>query len=275
MSTPFSCEFATISLMMLLISIVLLLKLIFDTLSIVTSFGCNFIIVMIRVFIGFDEKEVVSYNVLQHSINSRSTLPISITQINLRQLKGIFIRERNILQSTDFSFYRFLTPYLCNYQGWAIFMDCDMLFLDDITKLWNLRDDKYAVMCVRHDYKATLEKKFLNNIQTNYKKKNYSSLMLINCNKCRALTPECVNSASGLELHQFKWLKSDDEIGAIDKRWNYLVDEYEFDGDMSKISNLHYTNGGPYFEKDKNCRFAKEWIEERKSALECKQVEMV
>lgn len=226
---------------------------------------------MIRVFVGFDEKQSVTYNVLQHSINSRSTSPVSITQVRLRQLQEIFHRERSPLQSTDFSFSRFLVPYLCNYEGWAIFMDCDMLFLDDITKLWNLRDDRYAVMCVKHDYKANLGKKFLNNTQTNYIKKNYSGMMLINCGKCRALTPEYVNFASGLDLHQFKWLKSDSEIRGIDKRWNYLVDEYKFDGDMTKISNLHYTNGGPYFEEYKNCGFAKEWLDERDNMLRCQK----
>ncbi len=226
---------------------------------------------MIRVFVGFDEKEVVSYNVLQHSIHSRSTSPVSITQVRLKQLQGIFHRERHPLQSTDFSFSRFLVPYLCNYEGWAIFMDCDMLFLDDITKLWNLRDDRYSVMCVKHDYRTDVQIKFLNNIQTNYTKKNYTSMMLINCAKCHTLTPEYVNSTSGLDLHQFKWLSSDDEIGIIDKRWNYLVDEYKFDGDMSKISNLHYTNGGPYFEEYKNCSFAKKWFEEREDMLKCQK----
>ena len=31
--------------------------------------------------------------------------------------------------------------------------------------------------------------------------------MLMNCRKCTTLTPDYVNKASGLELHQFKWLE--------------------------------------------------------------------
>ena len=68
-------------------------------------------------------------------------------------MKNIFTRERNSLQSTEFSFSRFLVPHLCNYEGWAIFMDCDMMVVDDIKNLWNLRDNKYAVMCVKHQHK--------------------------------------------------------------------------------------------------------------------------
>jgi len=222
---------------------------------------------MIKIFIGFDNKEIVAYNVLQHSINLRATTPISITPINLNHLKKIFTRERNNLQSTEFSFSRFLVPYLCEYKGWAIFMDCDMLVLDDIKNLWNLRDEKYAVMCVKHNHTPKEEIKFLGQVQTKYEKKNWSSVMLINCEKCKALTPEYVNTATGLELHRFKWLESEDLIGEIPQKWNHLVD-YNDNIDVKKISNLHYTEGGPYFKEYKNCSYNKEWIDEYKFATE-------
>ncbi len=220
---------------------------------------------MIKIFIGFDHKEIVAYNVLQHSINIRATEPISITPININHLKNIFTRERNSLQSTEFSFSRFLVPHLCNYEGWAIFMDCDMMVVDDIKNLWDLRDDKYAVMCVKHEHKPKEDIKFLNQVQTQYEKKNWSSVMLLNCAKCKSLTLDYVNNASGLELHRFKWLQSEELIGEISQKWNHLVD-YNDNQDISKISNLHWTEGGPYFKNYKNCGYSQDWLNEFKNA---------
>lgn len=220
---------------------------------------------MIKIFIGFDHKEIIAYNVLQHSINARATLPISITPININHIKNIFTRERNNLQSTEFSFSRFLVPYLCNYEGWAIFMDCDMMVIDDIKNLWDLRDDKYAVMCVKHEHKPKEDIKFLNQVQTQYEKKNWSSVMLLNSSKCKSLTPDYVNNASGLDLHRFKWLESEELIGEIPPKWNHLVD-YNDNQDISKISNLHWTEGGPYFKNYKNCGYSQDWLNEFKNA---------
>ena len=220
---------------------------------------------MIRIFIGFDPNEEAAYHVLAASIMRRSSQPVQISPISLHMLKDIFKRERNPLQSTEFSFSRFLTPYLSGYEGWSIFMDCDMLVLDDIAKLWNLRDDKYALMCVHHDHVPTEESKFLNQTQTKYERKNWSSIMLMNNAKCKALTPAYVETATGLDLHRFKWLE-DDQIGEIPHRWNHLVD-YDSELPASEISNLHYTKGGPYFEDYKNCSYAKEWLSEYSEML--------
>lgn len=220
---------------------------------------------MIKIFIGFDYKEIVAYNVLQHSINIRATEPISITPININHLKNIFTRERNSLQSTEFSFSRFLVPYLCNYEGWAIFMDCDMMVVDDIKNLWNLRNDKYAVMCVKHQHKPKEDIKFLNQVQTQYEKKNWSSVMLLNSSKCKSLTLDYVNNATGLDLHRFKWLETEELIGEIPPKWNHLVD-YNDEIDISQISNLHWTEGGPYFKNYKNCGYSQDWFNEFKNA---------
>ena len=214
---------------------------------------------MINIFIGYDPKEAVAYNVLQHSINIRSSKPVSTTPLMLSQLKDIFKRERDPKQSTEFSFSRFLTPYLSNYEGWSIFMDCDMIVLDDIAKLWEMRDDKYAVMVVKHHHVPKEDIKFLGAVQTKYEKKNWSSVILFNNAKCNALTPEYVNTATGLELHQFKWLGNDDLIGEIPHRWNHLVDYDEHENDPAL---LHYTIGGPYFEEYRDCSYSKEWLEE-------------
>jgi hypothetical protein len=218
----------------------------------------------IRIFIGYDTREAVAFSVLSHSIHARSSIPVSITPIMLSQLGGVFHRERDPLQSTDFSFSRFLTPYLAGYEGWAVFMDCDMLMLDDPAKLWALRDDDFAVMCVKHNHVPTEETKFLGEKQTKYAYKNWSSVMMFNCAKCGALTPDFVNDATGLQLHQFKWLESDDLIGEIPRRWNHLVGVSE---PLDDPALLHYTIGGPYFEQYKDCDYSAEWFRERDGML--------
>ena len=215
---------------------------------------------VINTFVGYDPREAVAFNVLSHSIHVRASQPVSITPLMLSQLKGILTRERHPLQSTDFSFSRFLTPYLSGYSGWSIFMDCDMLMLDDIANLWRLRDERYAVMVVKHDHVPKERTKFLGEPQSQYEKKNWSSVMLFNNAKCKALTPAYVSRASGLELHQFKWLESDDLIGALPDRWNHLVG---YDLPRREAALVHYTVGGPYFEEYKDCEYAEEWRQER------------
>ncbi len=217
---------------------------------------------MIRVFIGYDPREAVAYHVLTHSILSRSSQPVQISPLALTNLKPVFDRPKDPKQSTDFSFSRFMVPYLSNYEGWSLFCDCDMLMLDDIANLWKLRDDKYAVQVVKHEHIPTDDVKFLGKLQTKYEKKNWSSVILFNNAKCKALTKEYANTASGLELHQFKWLGDDNLIGAIPGRWNHLVD-YDPALPEKDVSLLHYTEGGPYFENYKTCGYADVWFAER------------
>lgn len=217
-----------------------------------------------RVFIGFDSKEVVAYHVLAQSILERSSVPVVFSPIVLDNLGGIFSRERNPLQSTEFSFSRFIVPYLCGYEGWSLFMDCDMLARADIAELWALRDDRYAVMCVKHDYQPKIDTKFLGQTQTKYEKKNWSSVMLFNNEKCRALSRDFVNEATGLQLHQFKWLESEDLIGELPPVWNHLVNEYDYRDD-AKI--VHFTDGGPYFDEYRNDDYADEWFAARERVL--------
>lgn len=218
----------------------------------------------IRVFIGFDSREAVASDVLAHSIQRHASQPVSITPVRLEQLEGVFRRERNPLQSTEFSFSRFLVPSMCDYQGWAIFMDCDMLMRDDIARLWQLRDERYAVQVVKHVHVPKEDVKFLGAVQTKYEKKNWSSVMLINCGACRALTPEFVNSATGLQLHQFKWLGGDNLIGEIPSQWNHLVG---FDKPRADASLVHFTIGGPYFDEYKDCEYSAEWFAEREAMM--------
>lgn len=222
----------------------------------------------ITVYIGFDPRETVAFNVLAHSIHARSSRPVSIAPLMLSELKGILARKRHPLQSTDFSFSRFLVPYLSGYTGWSVFMDCDMLMLDDIAKLDALHSDQYAVMVVKHDHVPKEEKKFLDQPQTPYQKKNWSSVMLFNNARCRALTPEFVNTASGLELHQFKWISGDDLIGDIPARWNHLVG---YDAPRGDAALVHYTLGGPYFDEYRDCEYSRQWRLELQAMLRVDQ----
>ena len=143
-----------------------------------------------RIFVGFDSKEVVAYHVLSQSVIEHASMPVAFSPIVLPHLEGTFTRERNALQTTEFSFSRFLVPALSGYEGWSLFMDCDMLMRADIAELWALRDDRYAVMCVKHDYQPKVETKFLGQTQTKYEKKNWSSFVLFNNAKCQALTTD-------------------------------------------------------------------------------------
>ena len=215
---------------------------------------------MIRVFIGYDENESVAYHVLSHSILRHASQPVSITPLVKEHMKSFYVRERSLIESTDFSFTRFLVPYLSGYSGWSIFMDCDMLMTTDVAELWALRDEQYAVMCVKHDYVARDDVKFLGATQTKYEKKNWSSVMMFNNALCTSLTPDVVAKESGLFLHQYKWLASDDQIGALPTTWNYLVGEMT----MSTTPRLiHYTLGGPYFDSYRECEYAHLWFAER------------
>jgi lipopolysaccharide biosynthesis glycosyltransferase len=219
---------------------------------------------MIRVFIGYDSAERVAASVLAHSINVRATQAVAISPVMLSQLGGLFDRPRNSLQSTEFSFSRFLVPRLAGFEGWALFMDCDMLMRVDLAELWKLRDERYAVQVVKHEHVPLEEVKFLGHTQTKYQKKNWSSVMLMNCAKCHALTPEYVNRASGLELHQFKWLGDDALIGALPARWNHLVG---YDAPDPAAALAHFTIGGPWFKEFAHCEFADEWRREREAML--------
>ena len=212
---------------------------------------------MINVFIGYDEGEKISYHILSESIRRHSSVPVSITPLCLSNIPE-FKREKQPNQSTEFAFSRFMVPYLSNYKGWSIFMDCDMMFRSDIKELWDMRDTKYSVMCCKHDYEPKQGIKFRGAKNEKFPKKNWSSFMMMNNMLCDKLTPDYVNTATGLELHQFKWLKNEDAIGNIPLDWNWLVTEYEYN---EKAKNVHWTLGGPYFEDYARSDYADEWFD--------------
>jgi hypothetical protein len=212
-----------------------------------------------NIFIGYDSKEVVAFHTLAHSIVRHSSIPVSIIPLKQDQLRrrGLYTRERGPTESTEFSLTRFLVPALSDFRGWSMFIDCDMLCRADIAGLAaeTERQPGKAVLVCKHDYTPSPERKFLNQVQTIYPRKNWSSVMLMNNERCRALSADYVNRASGLELHRFQWVR-DDEIGELPLEWNWLVGEYK---PNSEARIIHFTRGGPYFEEYASCDYAEDW----------------
>ena len=216
---------------------------------------------MLRVFIGYDEVESVAYHVLAHSIMRHASEPVGVYPIALNNLKKWYWRKRDPKQSNDFSFSRFLVPFLSGFNGLSLFMDCDMLVRGDITGIVPPSEDfllRDSIACVKHDYTPKDDIKYLGNRQHKYEKKNWSSVMLFNNKNCGALSPEYVNEASGLQLHQFKWT-TENKIYPLGLEWNWLVGEYDHLND-AKI--VHYTVGGPWFDEYSDCDYAEEWFHE-------------
>lgn len=220
----------------------------------------------LKVYIGYDPREAVTWHVLAHSILARSSGPVEICPISLANLKGIFTRPRSPEQSTDFAYARFLTPWLAG-SDVSIFMDSDMLCRCDIWELYACaKADPYMDVLVRkHDYQSKVTTKFLGSKQTNYPCKNWSSLMVFNGHRSavRRLTPEFVNKASGMELHQFKWT---DAVGDLPIEFNHLVGEFP---PNSSAKIVHYTLGSPCFRQYQGCEFSSEWFEELSRMTHC------
>jgi len=229
---------------------------------------------MLKIFIGYDSVESVAWHTMAHSIFERSSAPVSIIPLYLGNLKDIYTRERNSKQSNEFSFTRFLVPYLSDYSGYAVFFDCDMMLRTDINEILdvvNSQPDK-AVYVVKHDYTPKNKIKFLKQVQYEYPRKNWSSVVLWNCGhpSNKKVTKDYVNTASPMELHRFLWLK-DEEIGDLDVRWNWLVGEYA--NPPKDVKNVHWTVGGPYFNEYKNVDFSEEWFEEKDRMQNCNQLD--
>ena len=216
-----------------------------------------------KVFVGYDTREDMAYQVCKHSILARNK-DVDVRPLKQQELRdtGWYNRPIDKLASTEFTFTRFLIPELANFKGWAVFMDCDMILTTDIKELFDQADDKYAVMCVKHDYKVKEEFKMDGQKQTIYPRKNWSSVMLFNCGhpSNARLDQDMVNEKelNGAYFHRFSWLE-DSEIGELDHTWNYLVGVYN---DIEKPKLLHYTEGGPWFENYRHCQYNQVWKQE-------------
>lgn len=208
----------------------------------------------LRVFIGWDSREAEVADVLAYSLRRHSSIPLDIRYLKLDELD--FNRTRDPLQSTEFTYTRFLVPHLCGFQGKAVFMDCDMLCLSDIKELDDLDMEGLALRVVKHDHRPAETVKMDGCVQTVYPRKNWSSLMLMNCAELGLWTKEVVETQTGAYLHRFVDIP-DEKIGEIPDGWNVL-DKCE---PTTKL--VHYTSGGPWFENYKDIPHGKIWLEYR------------
>ncbi|MBS3650948.1 glycosyltransferase [Pseudaminobacter sp. 19-2017] len=218
----------------------------------------------LKVYIGWDSREPIAYDVARHSLLKNSSIPVEVIPIKLQELieQGAYTREVDPLASTEFTYSRFFTPYLAGFKGWALFCDCDFLFFGDVAGLLSYRDPSKAVLCAQHDYKPKESVKMDGKVQTAYPRKNWSSFMLFNCEhpSTRKLTPEVINSESGAYLHRMQWA-ADEEIGSLPIEWNWL--EGWNDKPASGYPKaVHFTSGGPWFKDWQNVDYGDEWRRE-------------
>tara|TARA_Y100000356_G_C11224970_1_gene271409 strand:- start:428 stop:1090 length:663 start_codon:yes stop_codon:yes gene_type:complete len=214
----------------------------------------------LKVFIGWDSRETDAYNVCVKSLKEHASQELDITPIVRETLieTGEYYRPQPEAGSVEFTYTRFLTPYLADYNGWALFIDCDFLFTKDVAELFAMADDKYALMCVKHDYVPRNAIKMDGQKQVSYPRKNWSSCILWNCShpSNKALTKDIASSESGAFLHRFQFL-NDEEIGEIPLEWNWL--EGEYDKPETPPAVIHFTNGGPWFDNWQDVDYAELW----------------
>lgn len=247
------------------------------------------------VWIGYDPREHAAFDVAVMSLkrwwgmNTPEAGPLYVHGIHLNMLRRIGWYERPISykggrlydpisgahMSTEFAITRFMTPHLATTltapgqrAGWALFMDCDMLVRADVAALFEQLEahPEWAMACVKHQHRPKQGEKMDGQIQSQYKCKNWSSFMAFNCGhpKNEALTLEMINELPGRDLHRFCWLQNlDTDVGALEERWNWLVGH---SSRMIEPSVVHYTEGGPWFEKYQDVPYADEW---------CKMLERV
>ena len=220
-----------------------------------------------RVFVGWDSSEDIAYQVCRHSILTRTSVPVQVTPIKQEELRhrGLYTREADPLASTEFTYTRFFVPYLAGYEGWALFCDCDFLWLADIKGLIELIDDRYAILCVHHDHRPPEPRKMDGRHQTLYPRKNWSSLVLYNCGHPAnsVLTPDVINARTGAFLHRFQWL-DDSLVGAVDETWNWL-EGWSSKPDADHPNVVHFTRGGPWFDEWKHVDYAELWLAEERA----------
>lgn len=223
-----------------------------------------------NIFVGYDPRIVAGYEVTLASLGAHLSEPIPVHGLVLDDLKaqGLYSRPAETRNgqmwdvisdapmATEFSNSRFLAPILAK-QGWALFMDCDMLVRADVADLFALADERYAVMCVKHVHVPDNTRKMDNQMQTLYARKNWSSLMMFQCEHPAnaKLTVEMINTVPGRDLHRFCWL-DDDQIGSLDPAWNWLAGHSDPAIDPKIV---HFTNGTPDMRGHEKQPYAAEW----------------
>lgn len=216
----------------------------------------------IKIVVGFDQREAVAYHVFCQSVLERASRPVQFIPLAIDTLK--FYSETHNDGSNRFIYSRFLTPYLCDFHGPAIFADGDMVCLHDMAELVDQFDPNQALQVVQHDYKTKAHIKYLGNKNQDYPRKNWSSVILWNCGHPanRVLTPEFIQQQPGSFLHRFAWL-DDTQIGALPAEWNWLATEYP-DNPQAKL--VHYTLGTPCFQDFRDAPMAEFWWRAHRSS---------
>lgn len=215
-----------------------------------------------KIFIGYDSRWPECADVLRYSLKKHSSISLDITYLVLNDLiqKHKFQKEHDPLSSTEFTYTRFLVPYLCNYKDYALFMDSDMVCFSDIAEIQNFLLSDFALRVVKHDYYPTNPIKMDGQIQTSYPRKNWSSFMYMNCAKLKIWTKKVVEMASGAYLHRFKDIP-DKEIGDFPLAWNCL----DWMDNFTKM--IHYTNGGPWLKSYEKHPYGHIWYNYRDQML--------
>ncbi|MAE55628.1 MAG: glycosyltransferase [Porticoccaceae bacterium] len=220
----------------------------------------------LKVFIGWDSREDIAYQVAKHSILKHNP-NIEVYPLKLYELreKGIYSREDDKKGSTEFTISRFLVPFLSGYKGHSLFMDCDMICLDDLEFVLEFQDAALnPVSCVQHDYSPKSKMKMDGQMQHIYPRKNWSSVMLFNNSKCKNLTPDIVNTETPMYLHRMLW--ADEKIGSLPVKFNFLAGYYDFDEEQPIL--IHYTDGGPWFKEYRDCPHGDLWKNEVKEMFD-------
>lgn len=225
----------------------------------------------LRVFIGYDAREPEAYRVAHSSLLSHASVPVCVTPLKSRRLEENGLLRRmtdlrgqrydlpsNAPASTEFAISRFLVPLL-THTGWSLFIDSDMVFLDDVAKLFALADKRCAAMCVKHEPLSSEGIKMDGQPQTVYPKKNWSSVVLWNADHPanRRLSLVDIQERRGFDLHQFYWLH-ESEIGALPPEWNWLVN-VEPEPKHPKLA--HFTLGGPFLSGWQGAPYDDIWYE--------------
>lgn len=193
---------------------------------------------MIRIFIGIDPRQPIAYHVLSSSIIRRCSEPVSITPIMLETLP---ISRKGL---TEFTYSRYMVPWLCSYEGKAIFMDSDMILRGDISELMQYADS--AVSVVPFAGKLSFER---------------PSLMVFDCAKCTNLTPAYIDDESSIP-QSLEWAET---VGEIPEQWNFLVG-YS-DPQLKGVKLVHYTQGVPGYKECRNTIYADDWFAEKEAML--------
>lgn len=203
------------------------------------------------IYIGWDSKQQTASQVCEYSIRKHASKPVRIIHLKKQDLieNNSYFRPDGDPSSTEFTYARFLVPYLENYKGNAFFVDSDFVFTSDICSLSeeiNKRMENHSVFVTKHkDYVPKNNIKFYGEEQLTFPKKNWSSLMYFNCGHtdCKNLTPMSISNSTPQWLHRFNWT-TDNNIGHIPITWNWLVGEYG--NSIDNPNGLHFTNGGPF-----------------------------